>query len=132
MRYGLSQAILQAVALKGRKLMCEVLPKMQPAATAGTDRSFQSGDARYDHADKAIINGPDVLPHGLINHVQSKLGPGKAARVCHLAQTACLELGGEDYRLFCISMFTGPLGLAFQTIWRRSCYLTGLRKRRPR
>ena len=34
----------------------------------------QSGDARYDNADKMIIKGAQVLPHALINHVETKLG----------------------------------------------------------
>ena len=37
--------------------------------------SSQSGDDRYDNADKMIIKGAQVLPHALINNVDSKLGP---------------------------------------------------------
>ena len=34
----------------------------------------QSGDSRYDNADKMIMKGAEVLPHALINNVKTKLG----------------------------------------------------------
>ena len=34
----------------------------------------QSGDNRYDNADKMIMKGADVMPHALINNVATKLG----------------------------------------------------------
>ena len=34
----------------------------------------QSGDDRYDNVDKMIIKGAQVLPHALINNVETKLG----------------------------------------------------------
>ncbi|MBQ2016062.1 MAG: methylaspartate ammonia-lyase, partial [Clostridia bacterium] len=34
----------------------------------------QSGDDRYNNADKMIIKGAQVLPHALINNVADKLG----------------------------------------------------------
>jgi methylaspartate ammonia-lyase len=75
-RYGVSQAILDAAAKSNRKLMCQVVaeeygltvrPEPIPIFT-------QSGDARYDNVDKMIIKGAQVLPHGLINNVKTKLG----------------------------------------------------------
>ena len=75
-RYGVSQALLDAVAKAGRKMMCEVV-----AQEYGTTISrhmvpiiSQSGDSRYENADKMIIRGVGVLPHGLINNVTTKLG----------------------------------------------------------
>ena len=75
-RYGVSQAILDAVARAKHQLMCEVV-----AEEYGTQVSdhlipvfMQSGDSRYDNADKMIMKGADVLPHALINHVKTKLG----------------------------------------------------------
>ncbi len=35
----------------------------------------QTGDDRYGNAEKMIIKGVDVLPHGLINNVAEKFGP---------------------------------------------------------
>ena len=75
-RYGVSQAILDAVAKAKHKLMCEVVADeygltvsdhMIPIFT-------QSGDSRYDNADKMIMKGAEVLPHALINNVKTKLG----------------------------------------------------------
>ncbi|MDR3171722.1 MAG: methylaspartate ammonia-lyase [Treponema sp.] len=75
-RYGVSQALLDAVARANKKLMCEVVageygltvrPEPVPIFT-------QSGDTRYDNPDKMIIKGAQVLPHGLINNVKTKLG----------------------------------------------------------
>ncbi len=47
----------------------------------------QSGDDRYDNADKMIIKGAQVLPHALINNVETKLGAHgeKASGVCGVA-----------------------------------------------
>ncbi len=75
-RYGVSQAILDAVAKAEHKMMCEVIAdeygltpeyKQIPIFT-------QSGDNRYDNADKMIMKGADVMPHALINNVATKLG----------------------------------------------------------
>ena len=75
-RYGFSQAILDAVAKSQHKMMCEVI--MDEYGTTISDRMIpiftQSGDGRYDNSDKKIIKGAEVLPHGLINHVGTKLG----------------------------------------------------------
>jgi len=75
-RYGVSQAILDAVAKSRHKMMCEVIA--EEYGTSISDRMIpiftQTGDSRYDNADKMIIKGAQVLPHGLINHVSSKLG----------------------------------------------------------
>ena len=46
---------------------CEVSKEPIPLFT-------QSGDDRYDNADKMIIKGATVLPHALINHIDTKLG----------------------------------------------------------
>jgi methylaspartate ammonia-lyase len=34
----------------------------------------QSGDDRYNQVDKMVLKEADVLPHGLINHLETKLG----------------------------------------------------------
>lgn len=75
-RYGVSQAVLDAVAKSKKMLMCEVI-----AEEYGTGISkeaipifTQSGDSRYDNSDKMILKGAQVLPHALINNVKTKLG----------------------------------------------------------
>jgi methylaspartate ammonia-lyase len=75
-RYGVSQAILDAVAKSQRRLMCEVVAREYGTTVSETMIPIftQSGDSRYDNADKMILKGADVLPHALINNVDAKLG----------------------------------------------------------
>ena len=75
-RYGVTQACLDAVAKSQSKLMAEVI-----AEEYGTKLSnsiipifSQSGDDRYLNADKMIMKEADVLPHALFNHVETKVG----------------------------------------------------------
>lgn len=75
-RYGLSQAILDAVAKATGRMMCEVVADEYGCKVSENAIPIftQSGDARYDNADKMIIKGAQVLPHALINNVAEKLG----------------------------------------------------------
>lgn len=76
LRYGVTQAILDAVAKAKKKLMCEVIA--EEYGTTVSEREIpvftQSGDDRYNNADKMIIKKAQVLPHALINNVGEKLG----------------------------------------------------------
>ncbi|MGI6719591.1 MAG: methylaspartate ammonia-lyase [Anaerovoracaceae bacterium] len=75
-RYGVSQAILDAVARGTHRLMCDVVADEYGCEVSEQpiDLFTQSGDDRYDNADKMIIKGAQVLPHALINNVETKLG----------------------------------------------------------
>lgn len=75
-RYGVSQAILDAVAKATKRLMCEVVADEYGCAVSDSPIPIftQSGDDRYLNADKMIIKGAPVLPHALINNVHDKLG----------------------------------------------------------
>ena len=75
-RYGLSQAILDAVAKATGRLMCEVVADEYGCTVSEKAIPIftQSGDDRYANADKMIIKGAQVLPHALINNVEEKLG----------------------------------------------------------
>ncbi len=75
-RYGLSQAILDAVAKSTGRMMCEVVADEYGCTVSETpiDIFTQSGDDRYLNSDKMIIKGAQVLPHALINNVEEKLG----------------------------------------------------------
>ena len=76
LRYGLSQALLDAVATGRRVTMAEVV--RDEYATGVELRPVplfvQSGDDRYTAVDKMILKGAQSLPHGLINQVAGKLG----------------------------------------------------------
>jgi len=75
-RYGVSQAILDAVAKANKKMMCEVVADEYNLTLADDEVPIfmQSGDSRYDNVDKMIIKEAHVLPHALINNVETKLG----------------------------------------------------------
>lgn len=117
LRYGLSQALLHAVALKERLLLCEVLAREYalPLILEPVPIFAQSGDERYVNADKAILKGAAVLPHGLINNVQSKLGlkGEKLLEYVGWLSRRTAELGGEGYRPVLHVDVYGTLGLAF-------------------
>lgn len=75
-RYGVTQAILDAAAKSNKMTMAEVI-KNEYNTGAPLKRIpifTQSGDDRYNNVDKMIIKGANVLPHGLINNVEEKLG----------------------------------------------------------
>lgn len=75
-RYGITQSLLDAVAKAQGVTMAEVIKKEYNTGLEITRRPIftQSGDNRYENADKMIIKTADVLPHALINHVETKLG----------------------------------------------------------
>jgi methylaspartate ammonia-lyase len=76
LRYGLSQALLDAVSKSHHELMCETVAREY--GTSISEKTIpifsQSGDDRYDNADKMILKSADVLPHALINNLEAKLG----------------------------------------------------------
>ena len=75
-RYGLSQALLDAVAKSTGRLMCEVVADEYGCTVSEKPIPVftQSGDDRYNNSDKMILKGAQVLPHALINNVEEKLG----------------------------------------------------------
>ena len=75
-RYGVSQAILDAVAKASGRMMCEVVADEYGCTVSEKPIPIftQSGDDRYSNSDKMIIKEAQVLPHALINNVDEKLG----------------------------------------------------------
>ncbi len=76
-RYGITQALLNATANSRRITMAEVI-RAEYGIEGDTYEPIpvftQSGDDRKTNAEKMIIKEADVLPHALINHVETKLG----------------------------------------------------------
>jgi methylaspartate ammonia-lyase len=75
-RYGVTQALLDAAAKARGVTMAEVIRDEYDTGIgiAPVPMFVQTGDDRYDNVDKMVLKQADVLPHGLINHVGTKLG----------------------------------------------------------
>ncbi len=75
-RYGVTQAILDAAAKSTHRLMCEVIADEYGCTVSDHMIPIftQSGDSRYENSDKMIMKGAQVMPHALINNVKTKLG----------------------------------------------------------
>jgi methylaspartate ammonia-lyase len=75
-RYGVSQALLHAAALAAGVTMAEVVQREYRTGIEllPVPLFAQTGDDRYTNVDKMILKEVDVLPHGLINEVKTKLG----------------------------------------------------------
>jgi len=98
--YGISQALLEASALARRRTKAKILsetydmnPASEPIPVYG-----QSGNSRYRNAEKMIIKGIDVLPHGLFNNIE-KIGHDGEKLVEYLEwlSNRVEELGHDDY-----------------------------------
>jgi methylaspartate ammonia-lyase len=68
-RYGVSQAVLGVVARGGRRTMAEVVRDEYAtgAPLVPVPVYAQTGEDRYVNAEKMVLKGVDVLPHGLFN-----------------------------------------------------------------
>ncbi|RWA98689.1 MAG: methylaspartate ammonia-lyase [Mesorhizobium sp.] len=134
-RYGLSQALLDATAKSSGRLKVEVicdeygLPiELSPLALFG-----QSGDDRYNAVDKMIMKRVDVLPHGLINNVVTKLGKngGKLKEYVTWLTQRILQLRNDrDYVPTLHIDVYGTIGMIFDNDSEKiAAYLTLLEAR---
>lgn len=131
-RYGITQALLDAAAKGCRMTMAEVV---QEEYATGVELNripifTQSGDDRYINADKMIIKGADVMPHALINNVDEKLGrQGEIlkAYIEWLRDRVLLYRADESYSpIFHIDVY-GTIGILFnQDLEKMADYLKTL------
>lgn len=118
LRYGISQSLLDAVARSEKKLMADIVVKEYDTqmATKPIPIFSQSGDERYTNVDKMIIKQSQVMPHGLINHVEDKLGAKGEKLVEYVGWMRDRILSkrqSEDYLpVFHIDVY-GTIGIAF-------------------
>lgn len=115
-QYGVSQAILDAMARSRGLAMCQVIAqewglspkwKMIPILT-------QSGDDRYLQADKMILKQVPVMPHGLFNSLD-KVGPDGEGLLEYVSWLAARvkKIGAEGYApVFQLDVY-GLLGSLF-------------------
>ncbi|PKK39703.1 Methylaspartate ammonia-lyase [Clostridiaceae bacterium JG1575] len=118
-RYGVSQALLDAAAKARHITMAEVVQEeYQTGGSLSRIPIFtQSGDDRYNNVDKMIIKGADVLPHALINNVKEKLGEDGGILkdyVVWLRERISSMRQREDYQPILHIDVYGTIGSAFQ------------------
>lgn len=118
LRYGISQALLDATALATGRLKAEVIAAEYelPIVAEPVPLFGQSGDDRYHAVDKMILKRVDALPHGLINNVPEKLGyqGEKLLEYVHWLTGRITKLRDvPDYRPVLHIDVYGTIGLAF-------------------
>lgn len=117
-RYGITQALLDAVAKARKVTMAEVIQADYNTGVEISKRPIftQSGDDRYMNADKMIIKGADVLPHALINNVKEKLGENGEILLDYVKwlrdRILAKRVNPEYYPIFHIDVY-GTIGAAF-------------------
>ncbi|WP_434512792.1 methylaspartate ammonia-lyase [Desulfitobacterium sp. AusDCA] len=132
-RYGVSQAILDAVAKAKKLTKTEVILDEYhlPMVLEPVPIFAQTGDDRYDNADKAILKRVGVLPHALINNVETKLGKNGELLLKYVEwlKNRVIVLGDSNYRPILHIDVYGTIGLAFENnVERMVEYFAALEK----
>jgi methylaspartate ammonia-lyase len=117
-RYGITQALLAAVAHRRQVTMAEVVrDEYDTGVTLAPVPVFtQCGDERYNNVDKMILKEADALPHGLINNVAERLGAEGELFEAYLRWVRDRVLAlrtREDYAPVLHFDTYGTIGLAF-------------------
>jgi len=118
-RYGLTQALLSACSAYHHITMAEVI-RAEYNLDLGEYKQIpifaQTGDDRYSNVDKMIIKEVDVLPHALINNVETKLGKNGELLLEYVGwlRNRILEyrVSEDYYPVFHIDVY-GTIGIAF-------------------
>jgi methylaspartate ammonia-lyase len=101
-RYGVSQALLKAVALTRGVTMAEVIADEWELSQPGRPVPIhaQSGTQRRKNADKMIAREVDSLPHALVENIPRQLGQDgeQLVRYVHWLKARIEALRGPDYR----------------------------------
>lgn len=116
-RYGVTQAVLETVAKEQHLTMAEVIAneygielELKPVKI-----NAQSGDERYTNVDKMILKKVDMMPHGLINNVEEKLGKNgeKFLEWVKWVRNRIQDIGDPDYKPVMRYDVYGCIGEAF-------------------
>lgn len=101
-RYGVSQALLAAVAMARGVTMAEVIAEEWglPLPTKPVPIHAQSGSDRYANAEKMIVRRMDSLPHALVDDIPAQVGHdgSKLVQYVRWLRARIQELGGADYQ----------------------------------
>ena len=116
-RYGVSQALLKAVALARGVTMAEVIAEEWdlPLPDSPVPIHAQCGADRYAGADKMIARRVASLPHTLVDNIPEQLGEDAVVltRYARWLKARVQELGGQDYRPTIHLDVHGTLGRIF-------------------
>lgn len=100
-RYGMSQAVLDAVALnRGRTKAGVLAEEFGTSVSTKPIRLYaQTGDERHTNVDKMILKRIAIIPHGLINNVRKMVGPdgSKFLEYVTWVRNRVQKLGDSDY-----------------------------------
>ena len=133
-RYGVTQALLDAAAKAQKCTIAELVAREYglPFEPKPVRIFAQSGDDRYINADKMILKGVDVLPHGLINDPEKKVGTNGLIleQYVNWLKNRILEIRTEENYIPELHFDVyGTLGIVFnQNISRIVEYLARLEK----
>lgn len=112
--YGLSQALLRAVAWTEGVTMAEVIARewSLPQRWAPVRIHADSGHERYFHAEKLIVRRVESLPHATVDDPRGQVGAEGAELSRYLRWLAqrIQQLGGEGYRPAIHLDLNGALG----------------------
>ena len=101
-RYGVSQALLAAVAAVRHLSMAEVIADEWglPLPEATVSIHAQSGSERYYNAEKMIARGVASLPHALVDDIPEQVGieGAEMTRYLRWLSLRIRTLGGSDYQ----------------------------------
>jgi methylaspartate ammonia-lyase len=134
LRYGISQALLDAAAQSAGLTMAEVIRDEYDTGVALTPVPIyaQSGDERYTNVDKMITKRVDVFPHGLINTVDGKLGSDGRLLLDYVqwVRDRIVAIGEPGFAPVIHIDVYGTLGIIFDAdLDRIATYLDELRRR---
>jgi methylaspartate ammonia-lyase len=134
LRYGISQALLDAAAQSAGLTMAEVIRDEYDTGVALTPVPLyaQSGDERYTNVDKMITKRVDVFPHGLINTVDGKLGSDGRLLLDYVqwVRDRIVAIGEPGFAPVIHIDVYGTLGIIFDAdLDRIATYLDELRQR---
>lgn len=117
-RFGVSQTLLEAVALSRGATMAEVIADEYdlPRPEAPVPTHAQSGAERYKNADKMIIRRVASLPHALVDNIPQQLGNegGVLLEYARWLRQRIATLGGPDYHPTVHLDVHGTLGIIFE------------------
>jgi methylaspartate ammonia-lyase len=118
LRYGLSQALLAAVAQARDLTMAEVIARewALPLPAAPVPIHCQSGAERYHNAEKMMVRRVASLPHALVDDVEDQVGRdgSELTRYIRWLSRRIGELGDEAYQPVIHLDLHGALGRLYE------------------